>query len=477
MDKKLFTCIRNKNELLYASYQEVLVDIGESGNLDQLSVGVVITKLLKVVFCGPLFMAFLGVGFGLGVLGDVFYNVSMDSEAQLHMLDRQRNILTHLEFLKKFLGTMGHQIETKMIEWIDNEHKKFRNKVNGYYKVVCRTLEHRGHAYELARSFAPQLARIECRSEASLNLAAHHGSSPIIDEQIVLGTGGFFTVHPASWENENELVAKKLRDHITNQDFSYLEAHFHRTITKLNIPYMVHLKYLYEGNSSALYLLLPRYESDLHSFLQDNMNKITADKAIRISHDIASVIAYMHAHDLVHRDIKVQNILVDKHEKVYLADFVPSSSSASSHSSHQYSYEGTEVDVYLLGLLMYACAPKDSYIAPCDNTSEQLHLLDRRRVPERYCQLIARCLNKESKQRPSAKEIVTELDAIDGKLCIICEDALHFVRLHPCGHKVVCFECLEQLRRNFTNIQCIICKQAFTDIREDNDSSTFIQLH
>ncbi|CAF4254587.1 unnamed protein product, partial [Rotaria sordida] len=50
------------------------------------------------------------------------------------------------------------------------------------------------------------------------------------------------------------------------------------------------------------------------------MERVTADKAIKISRNIANVIAHMHAYNLVHRDIKVENILMDEDE-VYLADF------------------------------------------------------------------------------------------------------------------------------------------------------------
>jgi len=222
---------------------------------------------------------------------------------------------------------------------------------------------------------------------------------------------------------------------------------------------MTQLKYLYEANNSSFYLLLPRYTTDLHSFLRANMSQVTADKAIQIVRNITVVIAHMHAHDLVHRDIKVQNILVDENEQVYLADFgtcqhgsdnstfigsrplapdLTTSSATSSSGSRQYSYEGTAVDVYLLGVLMYACAPKVIYIPSSDNIVEQLESLDQRKVPKRYYQLIVRCLNKDHKQRPTAKEIVAELDFISEKLCVVCCEAARAVRLLPCGHNVLC---------------------------------------
>jgi serine/threonine protein kinase len=498
---EMFTCYRNKNELLYAAHREVLIDIGDLSDPNHISIQLTLIKTIVLAALNPLALVsfVLESLLILSALPIYFiYRNNANKHLEDRFLRRKQFVLSYLAKLENILSTMGDCIKKQMIEWIDDEHKKFRNKVNGYFKIVCRTIGDRQRAYELARSFAPRFARIECRLEANLNLAAHHGSRPVIHHQEVLGTGGFFNVHPASWDGKNELVAKKLRDHITNQDFAYLEAHFHRTVTSLNISHMVHLKYLYEENDSSLYLLLPRYDTDLHSFLETNMKKMTADKAIQISRDIAGVIAHMHAHDLVHRDIKVQNILMDKQEQVYLADFgtcqhgtenttfigsrplapdlttVPSTNASSSSSSHEHSYQGTAVDVYSLGMLMYACAPKDTYVLPCDNTAEQIHLLDRRRVPENYCQLITRCLNKDFKKRPTAKQIVDELDAMAKQLCIMCEDAPRFVRFIPCGHKVVCVGCLDQIQQKSDRRQCIVCNQVFTSTREDNDTNTFI---
>lgn len=499
---KMFTCHRNKNELLHAAYREVLMDIGDFGDINHLSIGQIVVKAIKAVLCSPLFLAcVVNCLLILPFVALFSLTKKADKKAQNLHLRRKEIILSYLAEFETILPTMGDHIKTKMIESIDNVHNKFQNKVNDYFKIVCRTIEDRQRAYELARSFVSHFARIECRLQANLDLAAHYGSCPVIDQKVVLGIGGFFTIHPASWDNESELVAKKLRDNITNPDFAYIEAHFHRTVTNLDILHMVHLKYLYEDSDSSLYLLLPRYETDLHSFLVNNMKKMTADNAIQISHDIGSVIAHMHAHDHVHRDIKVQNILMDKQKQVYLADFgtcqhgtdnstfigthplapdlttLPSSTVTSSSSSRQYSYQGTAVDVYLLGMLMYACAPKDTYVPPSDSTAEQIHLLDRRRVPESYCQLIARCLNKKNpKQRPTAKQIVDELNTIAKQLCVICEEAPRFARFEPCGHKAVCVTCLEQIKQKSVSSVCIMCNQVFTSVQEDNDANTFLSI-
>ncbi|CAF1428746.1 unnamed protein product [Adineta ricciae] len=103
---------------------------------------------------------------------------------------------------------------------------------------------------------------------------------------------------------------------------------------------------------------MPRYSTSLRSFLEKkNLRGINADKAIEISRNTASVIAYMHTYDLVHRDIEVENILIDEYDLVYLADFditvLMSSTASNSSSDRLQSYKDSAIDVYLLGVLMF----------------------------------------------------------------------------------------------------------------------------
>ncbi|CAF3339348.1 unnamed protein product [Rotaria socialis] len=485
------TCHRSKNELLYAAYREVLIEIGNFGNINQLSVEHIIYKAIAAIFLSPVLLSFFmvyGVPFGLLYLAR---KGCTDKRLQDAVDRRKQSIRHYLVDLEAAMSKMGDQVKINMLEWIDQEHKKYEKKVNGYHRVVCRTIQDRQKAYELARLFVSKFIRIECHLEANLNLAAHHGSRPIVIHDEVLGTGGFFTVHPSSWDNEHGLVVKKLREHINDQNFTYLEAHFHRTVTKLDIPHLIQLKYLYVDEKASMYLLLPRYPTNLHSFLLKNIRTMTTDKAIKISRDIAGVIAHMHAFDLVHRDIKVENILMDEHEEVYLADFgtcqhgtenstlvgsfplAPDLTASNSSSDRQYSYEGTAVDVYLLGVLMFVCAPKDVYISPSNRILDQVHQFDRKKIPENYCALIVRCLEKNPKLRPTAQAIADELDAMTERLCIVCMDALRSVRFQPCGHKVVCVQCLAQIQQTKVSPQCILCNHVIASAQEDNNTNTF----
>ncbi|CAF1150729.1 unnamed protein product [Adineta ricciae] len=330
----------------------------------------------------------------------------------------------------------------------------------------------REKAYKLAHEFIPVFACIECHLAANLDMTAHNGSHPIINRNEVEGEGGYFTVHPASWDNDDQLVAKSLKQHCADPNFAYLEGHFHRAVTNLNVPHMIHLKYLYIDND-VVNLIMPRYSANLKSFLEKNLKDMNADKAIEIS-----------------RDIEAENILIDEQKHVYLADYgtcqhgtenhtivgsvpFPPDINALMNRDHLQTYLGSAVDVYLLGGLMFVCAPNENYIPASDANPEQVQRLDRHKVPESYCQLILRCLHKDWKKRSTAKEIVDELDSIAMKLCMICQEKPRFLRCFPCQHKTMCEECYAKLLQQNNEVSCIICRQAVTAVQDDNNSNTF----
>jgi hypothetical protein len=164
--------------------------------------------------------------------------------------------------------------------------------------------------------------------------------------------------------------------------------------------------------------------SDLGSVLRAE-GALDPQRALAICSQIASALDAAHARGLVHRDVKPSNVLLDRAEHVYLADFGLTDrlqdrpgEAGDDRSLGTPAYlapeqlEGTRVDgsadVYSLGCLLYECLvgeavfPRSSRLAVAwAHLEEEPPCASRRRpeLPQAIDDVISRALAKESEQR------------------------------------------------------------------------------
>ncbi|KAL8043897.1 hypothetical protein ABFX02_08G012700 [Erythranthe guttata] len=174
----------------------------------------------------------------------------------------------------------------------------------------------------------------------------------------------------------------------------------------------------------------------LKNFLIKNRRKKLAFKVvIQLALDLARGLSYLHLKNIVHRDVKTENMLLDKNRTVKIADFGVARVEASNPDdmtgeTGTLGYMAPEVligkpynrkcDVYSFGICLweiYCCDMPYHDLSFSELTSAVVHQNLRPEIP-RCCpsslgNVMKRCWDANSERRPQMDEVVSMLQAID----------------------------------------------------------------
>lgn len=136
-----------------------------------------------------------------------------------------------------------------------------------------------------------------------------------------LGQGGMATVYKAYHANLDRYIAIKVLHVAFRQDESFLER-FKREaqiVAKLEHPHIVPI-YDYADFEGQPYLVMKFLEGET---LKKRMrhNPLSLEEIPAILNPVAAALDYAHRHDVLHRDVKPSNIVIDKDNMPFLADF------------------------------------------------------------------------------------------------------------------------------------------------------------
>eukprot|EP01042_Synura_sphagnicola_P036421 gene36421-biopygen4909 len=133
-----------------------------------------------------------------------------------------------------------------------------------------------------------------------------------------LGGGSFGVVYQGTWRMTDVAVKKLLLGQLTNDARKEYETEA-QIMKKLRHPNIVQfLGYCISPRTCIVMEYMPR--GSLHQLLRDSQAEIHWDVRMRIALDITRGLAYLHAENIVHRDIKSMNVLLAE-GKACLADF------------------------------------------------------------------------------------------------------------------------------------------------------------
>lgn len=191
-----------------------------------------------------------------------------------------------------------------------------------------------------------------------------------------LGEGEFGKVK-LGWRKDGKQpsqVAIKLIKRDTIMKDSESEIKIHREINSLKMLNHPNIVNLVEVMKSGKYIgIVLEYASGgelfdyilQHKYLKENVAK-------KLFAQLVSGVDYMHSKGLIHRDLKLENLLLDKHKNVIISDFgfvnsynkskndlMKTSCGSPCYAApelvlSQSPYEGRKVDIWSLGVILYA---------------------------------------------------------------------------------------------------------------------------
>ena len=183
-----------------------------------------------------------------------------------------------------------------------------------------------------------------------------------------IGSGGMSDVYKARCHKLNRLVAIKVLKEEFSSDESFvskfkMEA---QAAAGLSHPNIVNV-YDVIDEGSLHYIVMELIEGVTLKNYIAKRGKLDVKEAVGISIQVAQGIAAAHERNIIHRDIKPQNMIISRDGKVKVADFgiaraatAQTLSSAAMGSVHYISpeqarggYSDARSDIYSLGITMY----------------------------------------------------------------------------------------------------------------------------
>lgn len=185
-----------------------------------------------------------------------------------------------------------------------------------------------------------------------------------------IGRGGYSVVKEAKNIKTGEKVAIKIIDTgYTDDDANILLEREKSILRKLKHPNIVELKEIIEDEANNITYIVMEHVSggDLFSYVYD-MGRLKESEARTIFRQIICALEYCHSKLIIHRDLKLENILVDNKLNVKIIDFglsnylnveahLKTSCGSLIYAAPEilmgHEYMGPAVDVWSLGVILY----------------------------------------------------------------------------------------------------------------------------
>lgn len=254
----------------------------------------------------------------------------------------------------------------------------------------------------------------------------------------LLGQGGFAWVFAAHDDSGKPAAVKVLKPRYAGD--TQFERRFRnesQVASELNHPHIVETRRVGQAEGTT-YFAMDLYPDSLGSLLERE-GPLPEARVLQLAIDIAEALAFAHARDVVHRDIKVDNILLRADGAAVLADFgiaravtgyvTATGVNMTIGTPHYVSPEQAQgrpldgrSDLYALGVTLYKALTGDVPFRSTDWFElARMHVEDqpvppterRPEISHRFERVVLRCLAKHPDDRyPSAAQLLDLLKEI-----------------------------------------------------------------
>ncbi|RUS75378.1 hypothetical protein EGW08_016868 [Elysia chlorotica] len=266
--------------------------------------------------------------------------------------------------------------ESRLARSISAQIKERLNKSHEQFSNALRQLEmrHTGrldkieeHRLKLRKVHAPRLAKMALESTSLRDVTLF--GMPHMGREI--GRGQYGVVYSCdSWGSHSPCAIKSVVPP-DDKHWNDLALEFFYTKNIPEHPRIVMLRgsvidYMYGGGTSpAVLLIMDRLQRDLYTAIKQGLDWLGR---LQVSIDVVEGLRYLHSQGLVHRDVKLKNVLLDKDNRGRITDLgfcKPEAMMSGSivgtpiHMAPELftGHYDNSVDVYAFGILFwYVCA-------------------------------------------------------------------------------------------------------------------------
>ncbi|GFR97643.1 dual serine/threonine and tyrosine protein kinase [Elysia marginata] len=271
---------------------------------------------------------------------------------------------------------LGNLSESRLARSISSQIKERLNKSHEQFSSALRQLEmrHSGrldkieeHRLKLRKVHAPRLAKMALESTSLRDVTLF--GMPHMGREI--GRGQYGVVYSCdSWGSHSPCAIKSVVPP-DDKHWNDLALEFFYTKNIPEHPRIVMLRgsvidYMYGGGTSpAVLLIMDRLQKDLYTAIKQGLDWVGR---LQVSIDVVEGLRYLHSQGLVHRDVKLKNVLLDRDNRGRITDLgfcKPEAMMSGSivgtpiHMAPELftGHYDNSVDVYAFGILFwYVCA-------------------------------------------------------------------------------------------------------------------------